>query len=217
MSLPLFFLCVVFCLSISSSRCLRSVILCRMIRRSISSCVSPGPLSPTLPLPPPLPEPPPCRSRCVQSRCSLGSMYRCCASSTCVFASAVWALMAKMSRMSEVRSSIFTFSSFSILRICFAESSSSKMTIPTSLSLSSSSFINCLISSSLPCPTYVTELGPLSRWVNLLTVTAPAVSARNSSSSRYSFVLFSSWSLVIRPTSTAVSAFASEITNSFIK
>ena len=59
MSLPLFFLWVVFCLSISARRSFRSDMRLRMIRRSISSCVSPGPLKPTEPLPPPEPEPPP--------------------------------------------------------------------------------------------------------------------------------------------------------------
>ena len=73
-SLPRFFLCVVFCLSISASRSFSNDIRLRIIRRSISSCVSPGPRSPTEPLPPPLPEPPPCRSRWVHKRCSRGNM-----------------------------------------------------------------------------------------------------------------------------------------------
>ena len=150
---PRFLRCVVFCLSISARRCLSSVMRWRMIRRSISNCVSPGPRSPTLPFPPPLPEPPPWRSRCVHNLCSRGSIYLCWASSTCVFASALWARMAKMSRMSDVRSRIFTCSDFSILRICLADSSSSKITIPTSRSWSSSSLIYCRISSSFPCPT----------------------------------------------------------------
>ena len=188
----------------------------RIIRRSISSCVSPGPRSPTDPFPPPLPEPPPCLSRWVHSRCSLGSMYRYCASSTCVLALAVCARMANMSRMSEVRSNIFTFSSFSMLRICLADSSSSKITIPTSRSASSSANIYCFISSSLPLPTYVTILGAFSLWVKRFTVTAPAVSAKNSNSSRYSLVLASLCCCVISPTNTAVSALTSDITNSFI-
>ena len=45
----------------------------------------------------------------------------------------------------------------------------------------------------------------------------PAVSARNSSSSRYSVVFASFCCGVIRPTSTAVSTLASDITNSFIQ
>ena len=60
-------------------------------------------------------------------------------------------------------------------------------------------------------------VGPPSFCVNLLTVTAPAVSARNSNSSRYSLVFSSFWSCVMRPTSMAVSAFASDMTNSFIR
>ena len=61
--LPRFFRCVVFCRSISASLSFSSDIRLSMIRRSISSCVSPGPLSPTEPFPPPEPEPPPWRSR----------------------------------------------------------------------------------------------------------------------------------------------------------
>ena len=60
---------------------------------------------------------------------------------------------------------IFIFSSASILRICFAESSSSKITIPISRSASSSLRIYSFISSSLPLPTYVTEFA----WSNFYT------------------------------------------------
>ena len=124
--------------------------------------------------------------------------------------------MANMSSISEVRSRIFTCSSFSMFLNCCAESSSSKMTMPTGSLLSSLSLMYSLISSSLPLPTYDVEFGPPARCVNRFTVTAPAVSARNSSSSKYSLVLASSCCGVISPTSTALSAFASEITNSFI-
>ena len=138
---PRFLRCVLFCLSISAKRSFSKDIRLRMIRRSISNCVSPGPRRPTIPLPPPAPEPPPWRSKCVQRRCRRGSMYLYCASSTCVFALAVWARMAKISKINEVRSSILIFSSCSMLRICLAESSSSKMAIPTSRSSSSSAWI----------------------------------------------------------------------------
>ena len=167
-------------------------------------------------------------------------MYLYCANSTCVLAFAVCALMAKMSRIRLVLSRIFTLSSCSIFLICFAESSSSKITIPTGWygtgsgsspsfvnsvsgkytsprsALSSQSSIYALISSSFPLPTYVTLDGPFTLCVNLFTVTAPAVSARNSSSSRYSFVFASPCCGVINPTSTAHSVFVSDITNSFI-
>ena len=46
---------------------------------------------------------------------------------------------------------------------------------------------------------------------------APAVSARNSSSLRYSVVFLSFCAGVMRPTMTAVSTFASDMTNSFIQ
>ena len=150
---PRFFRWVDFCLSISARRSFSNDIRFRMIRRSISNCVSPGPRSPTEPLPPPAPEPPPWRSKWVHKRCRRGSMYLYCASSTCVFALAVCARMAKISRISEVRSNILIFNSASMLRICFAESSSSKITIPISRSASSSFRIYSLISSSLPLPT----------------------------------------------------------------
>ena len=150
---PRFFRWVDFCLSISAKRSFNNDIRFKMIRRSISSCVSPGPRSPTEPLPPPAPEPPPWRSKWVHKRCRRGSMYLYCASSTCVFALAVWARMAKISRIRDVRSSILILSSASILRICLAESSSSKITMPISRSASSSLRMYSLISSSLPLPT----------------------------------------------------------------
>ena len=56
---PRFLRCVVFCLSISARRSFSKLIRPKMIRRSISSWVSPGPRKPTLPFPPPEPEPPP--------------------------------------------------------------------------------------------------------------------------------------------------------------
>lgn len=56
---PRFLRWVAFCLSISARRSFSNDIRFRMIRRSISNCVSPGPRRPTEPLPPPAPEPPP--------------------------------------------------------------------------------------------------------------------------------------------------------------
>jgi len=70
---PRFLRCVVFCLSISANCCFSNDIRFKMIRRSISNWVSPGPRKPTEP-PLPLPEPPPCRSRCVHRRCRRGSI-----------------------------------------------------------------------------------------------------------------------------------------------
>ena len=66
--------------------------------------------------------------------------------------------------------------------------------------------IYCAISSSLPFPTKVVRLGASHFCVNFFTVTAPAVSARKSSSSRYSLAFASFCCGVISPTSTARSS-----------
>jgi len=58
---------------------------------------------------------------------------------------------------------------------------------------------------SLPEPTNVAVFGTSSLCVNFFKTTAPAVSVRNSNSSRYSFACFSSCEPVINPTSTAFS------------
>ena len=67
----------------------------RMMRRSVSSCDSPGPR---------VPMPPPVRERCVHSRVRRGSWYSSWASSTCRRPSCVWACRAKMSRIRRERS-----------------------------------------------------------------------------------------------------------------
>ena len=69
-------------------------------RRSSSSCVSPGPRRP---MPPPT-----CRDRWVHICFSRGSEYSSWASSTCSRASGVRARVAKMSRISSLRSSTLT-------------------------------------------------------------------------------------------------------------
>ena len=56
---PRFLRWVAFCLSISAKRSFSNDMRFKMMRRSISNCVSPGPRKPTEPLPPPAPEPPP--------------------------------------------------------------------------------------------------------------------------------------------------------------
>ena len=67
----------------------------RARRRSVSSCVSPGPRVPT---------PPPSRSRCCHIPRMRGRLYSSCASSTWSLPSALTACCAKMSRISCVRS-----------------------------------------------------------------------------------------------------------------
>ena len=173
------------------------------MRRSVSICVSPGPR---------MPMPPRWRSRWVHMRVSRGSRYWYWASSTCVRALAVRARLANMSRMSPVRSSTLIFSSFSMLATCFDDRSSSKIAIAMSLSS-----VYWRISSSLPDPTKVRESGPFIFCVNLRTVTAPAVSARNSSSSRYSLARASFWAGVIRPTSMARSGASVAVGRSFMR
>ncbi len=105
-------------LPISRILALRCVILVRIARRSVSICVSPGPF---------VPMPPNCLERCVHWRVRRGSMYCSWASSTCVFASFVLARDAKMSSMIPLLSMILHFISFSRLRTCTADRSSSNM------------------------------------------------------------------------------------------
>ena len=70
-----------------------------MMRRSVSSCDSPGPREPM----------PPCvRERCVHRRVRRGSWYSSWASSTCRRPSCVRACWAKMSRISPLRSRTLT-------------------------------------------------------------------------------------------------------------
>ena len=168
------------------------LILSRMIRRSVSISVSPGPR---------MPIPPRWRSRCVQRPRRRGSMYCIWASSTWVLAWAVWARLAKMSRIRLERSMILTFIRSSRTPVCLPLRSSSKMTIVTS-----SWFLTySAISAALPLPMKVLLSGLSSFWVKRLRVLAPAVSARNSSSSRYSFTCSSVCPRLMRPTVTAYS------------
>ena len=100
-------------------------------------------------------------------------------------ARAVWARMAKMSRMRLVRSIIRIFRTFSMLRSCFADNSSSKMTTYFVFFI----FTKASISSSLPFPTKVTGLG-ISSLHKTFPGSKPAVSARKASSSRYLYLFF---------------------------
>ncbi len=118
--LPLLPRWVAFCLSIFSSFFFRRAMRSRMILRSVSISVSPGPRSPM---------PPRCLSRCVHMRVRRGSRYWYCASSTWVLACAVRALRAKMSRIRLFRSRILHLSSLSMLRSWDGLSSSSKITM----------------------------------------------------------------------------------------
>ena len=81
----------------------------RAIRRSVSSCDSPGPRVPT---------PPPSRSRCCHMPRIRGRLYSSCASSTWSLPSALTACWAKMSRISSARSTTRAWSSFSSMRCC---------------------------------------------------------------------------------------------------
>ena len=78
-----------------------------MRRRSVSSCVSPGPR---------VPMPPPSCDMALPRPVSRGSMYSSCASSTCSWPSRVRAWRAKMSRISCVRSMTLQGRAFSRLR-----------------------------------------------------------------------------------------------------
>ena len=175
-SFPRFLRCVTICLSILASCSFKRVILSRMIRLSVSISLSPGPRSPI---------PPFCLSKWVHIPVRRGSKYWYCASSTWAFASAVRALLAKISRIRLVRSRTFLpFSSLSRFLICVGLNSSSKMIKSMSFS---STYV--LISSNFPLPIKVAVTGLSKFCVNIFTVSAPAVSARNASSSKYSHIM----------------------------
>ena len=101
-----------------STRSFIFLIRSRMIRRSVSSWLSPGPR---------VPIPPPVRDRWVHSRVRRGSWYSSWASSTWSRPSWVWACWAKMSRISRLRSMTLTLSRLS-RAFCWAGLSSSSAT-----------------------------------------------------------------------------------------
>ena len=121
----------------------------RSRRRSVSSCVSPGPRRPI---------PPFWRSRWVQPRTRRVDMWRSCASSTCSLPTCERARCAKMSRISPVRSITRQPSARSRLRSCEGLSAWLKMTSAASCALTAAS-----ISASLPVPTKCLGSGR-SRW-----------------------------------------------------
>src|ERR1051325_1580790 len=159
-------------LATSSRRRFRLEILRRITRRSVSSCVSPGPRSPM---------PPRMRERWVHIRVRRGSRYSSCASSTCIFASAERARVAKMSRITSVRSITRTASAFSRLGPCTGDSASSNNS-----SVAPVSWSTPFSSSTFPCPRYNVGVGASTRWWVRPTTSAPAVSASRPSSSRWS-------------------------------
>ena len=145
---------------------------CRMMRRSVSSWVSPGPRRPM---------PPRIRERWVHIRVRRGSRYSSCASSTCSLASWLRARVEKMSRMTSGRSITRTLSSRSRLAPWTGLSSSSKMT-----SVAPASATAAATSSTLPSPMSVAGLGDAICCEMRPTTSAPAVSTRRVSSSRCS-------------------------------
>ena len=147
----------------------------RTMRRSTSSWLSPSPKRD--------PTPPPMRfeARWAHMPRRRGYKYWFWARRTCRRPSLEVACRAKMSRMRAVRSMTFTDLSMTFSRLACWEgvSSSSKMTRSASCDRASSA-----ISSALPVPTKVRGLGASKRWVVVATTSAPAVSARRSSSAR---------------------------------
>src|SRR3990170_588415 len=124
----------------SSTRPFIFLIRSRMIRRSVSSCDSPGPRDPI---------PPWVRERWVQSRVRRGSWYSSWASSTWRRPSWVRACRAKMSRISRLRSMTFTLRRLSS-DFCWPGDSSSSATRRSKRV----SFLAATSSSALPFPTY---------------------------------------------------------------
>ena len=169
----------------------------RMIRRSVSSWLSPGPREPM---------PPWVRERCVHSRVRRGSWYSSWASSTWSRPSWVWAWSAKMSRISRLRSMTLTLRSSSSAR-CWAGDSSSSATSRSK----PVSRLAATRSSALPLPTY--QLG--STWRRFChsapTTSAPAVVARLASSASESSALQPSSEPVSTATRNAFSTGVDEV------
>jgi hypothetical protein len=131
-----------------------------ILRRSVSSWVSPGP---RVPLPPP---------SCDKARprpARRGSWYSSCASSTWSWPSRVLAWRAKMSRMSCERSMTWQGSRDSMLRSCEGVRSWSKRTSEALVEATTST-----ISSSLPWPTRLEGSGLWRRWTSVTAMVAPA-------------------------------------------
>ena len=179
----------------SSSSAFNLSIFRWMCLRSVSSCVSPGPLEPIGPLP----LVPACRSRWVHMPTSRGSRYWYCASSTCKQPSFVLARWAKMSRINPLRSSTCTPHSSVSTRIWEGDRSLSKMTMVASLFSTMR-----LTSSTLPSPIKLWGSGFSRLWRMVPTGSPPAVSTSAPSSARLSSSALSAPSTGDRsPTSTA--------------
>ena len=149
----------------------------RIRRRSVSIFVSPGPRVPMPP--PPATRPPACRDSDSPQPRSRGSMYCIWASSTCALPSRLLACWAKMSRISAVRSTTLTLSTFSSWLSWPGVSSPSQITVSAPLAATMSR-----ISLALPEPTYVAASGRSRRWLTASSTSDPAVSARAASSAR---------------------------------
>ena len=144
-----------------------------MIRRSVSISFSPGPF---------MPMPPFCFCRWVHMLVRRGRRYWYWANSTWVFACAVRARCAKMSKIKLGRSRIFRSGiSRSMLRSWVGLNSSSKMSMSTSFSST-----NSLISWSFPLPTNVRVSGRSNPWIKVRSEVASAVEAKKANSSRCS-------------------------------
>ena len=149
----------------------------RIIRRSVSNFVSPGPL---------VPIPPPKRERDIPCPIIRGSVYCSCASSTCSLPSFVRARCAKISRINAVRSSTLIPSACSRFRCWAGDNSSSNTQRSTS-----SCCANRARSLTLPRPIKNPGSG-LGRFCKNFAITsAPAVSASCRSSSSESSLVHS--------------------------
>ena len=153
-------LCVARLRATRRSRSRSSFTRCAIRRRSVSSCVSPGPRRPM---------PPFCRSRWVQPPTRRVAMCFSCASSTCSLPSALRARCAKMSRIRLTRSTTRHSSACSRLRCCTPDSAWSKMTRSAPVSRRCAA-----ISSTLPRPANSAGSGRARRPPRLPTTVAPA-------------------------------------------
>ena len=154
-----------------ASKSSRSILILRpILRRSVSSLVSPGPR---------VPIPPPRRDISLPWPVRRGCKYISWASSTCRRPSRVRARRAKMSRINCVRSSTLAGRASSRLRCCVGVRSWSNTTRSARRELASAAS-----SRTLPWPNSVAASGAWRAWLMRSSTSAPALAANSANSSR---------------------------------
>ncbi len=157
-----------------------------MVRRSVSSLVSPGPR---------VPMPPPKRDIACPRPVKRGKAYSNWASSTCNFPARVWARWAKISKITWVRSTTLNPMRRSKLRPWAGDRSRSK-----TIKLAPKVWADRATSSTLPSPITVWGWGRSRRCRNTSNTSPPADSTRRSTSASPCSKARSRQSFVSKPT-----------------